>query len=184
MNFLTSELTTAASLTSPDPRIGEWIRLNSASATYVPAEEKRVGYYYGASSPSSDESLRYFHQLDRVLQGSLKVLSESAKRISRQLVAAILEFGPHQMGMSTVLDEDEEVSLVLTAYWPSATMHVEHFFNFPPDEPCDTTVNTYAEPTGTGGVPVRQWGLYCAALDFKQCLRTELRSGKWPLQKA
>lgn len=187
MNFLTSESMTAASLFSPDLHVGEWVRLNSASTAYIPVEEKRIekcGVVLLSDSYGSvvhGIRLRYLGQLNQVLRCSPIALPATAESTSQQLLEAIIEFKPHDLSMSLIVDEDAEASLVLTSYWPEGTLHVEHFFHFPADEPIDTVVNFYNKPATVDQVPIRQWGWHSPASEFQERLREQLRNGQWPL---
>ena len=125
--------------------------------------------------------LRYLEQLNQVLGRSSVVLPITAKSTSQQLLNAIMEFKPHDLSMSLIIDEDTEASLVLTSYWPEGTLHVEHFFHFPVEEPIDTVVNFYNKPAAGGQAPARQWGWHSPASEFQERLREQLRNGQWPL---
>lgn len=127
--------------------------------------------------------LRYHQQLVELLKRSVTALPATATAVSQGLLDSLLEFAPHELGISLVVDEDQEVSLVLTAYWPTGTLHVEHFFHFPADDPDDTVVNFYASPTAPALAPERKWGWYCPVPTFQQRLRNQLRNGQWPLEQ-
>ena len=133
--------------------------------------------------PTNDrQRLHYQLRLSQALHQSGEELPDTAARASQILLDAVLEFKPHQMGISLVSDEDHEVSVVLTAYWPTGTLHVEHFFHFPADDPDDTVVNFYVKPTEFTLVSQRQWGWHCPVQEFSKKIRRQFRNGQWPLQ--
>ena len=133
--------------------------------------------------PTNDrQRLHYQLRLSQALRSLSADLPDTAARASQAVLDAILEFKPHQMGISLVKDEDQEVSLVLTAYWPTGTLHVEHFFHFPADDPDDTVVNFYTAPAEPTLASQRQWGWHCPAQEFSHMLRQQFRNGQWPLE--
>lgn len=181
MNFLTGDLMATAELTAPDPQENEWV-FTSASSLYKPIEETgplSISYY---EPHNLRQQLRYYRQLSKVLRNSSVTLPDSALQISQNLLESVVEFKPHRMGMSIVVDEDEEASLVLTAYWPTGTLHIEHFYHFPADDPEDTIVNFYGEQEGLVA-PQHQWGWYSPVQEFGTRLQKQLRNGQWPLKQ-
>ena len=128
------------------------------------------------------QRLHYQRRLSQALRQSKVELPEMANRVSQELLDALLEFKPHQMGISLVVDEEQEASIVFTAYWPTNTLHVEHFFHFPAEDPNDTVVNYYLKPADSNQLSQRQWGWHCPVGDFSNELRGQLRNGQWPLQ--
>ncbi len=166
------------------PATDDWL-FNSSEATDFAAEEEGLNnapVVFWATS-GNRQRLRYHRRLVEVLKQSSVALPAPATTVSQGFLDALLEFAPHELGMSIVVDEDQEASLVLTAYWPTGTLHVEHFFHFPADDPDNTVVNFYANPTSSVVAPAREWGWYCPAHEFWQRLRFQLRNGLYPLER-
>ena len=154
----------------------------SVAGTPATSQLLQVSGRFWATS-GDRQRLRYHRRLVEVLKHSSVALPAPATTVSQGFLDALLEFAPHELGMSLVVDEDREASLVLTAYWPTGTLHVEHFFHFPADDPDDTVVNFYANPTSSAVAPAREWGWYCPAHEFWQRLRFQLRNGLYPLER-
>lgn len=167
--------------------------LNASNNDYLPDVEGQevlsqanppmfLGSFYGTHQRSSSR-LQYFRQLWQLLHQPVVRLPDSAESDSQTLLDAVLEFAPHRLSLSMVIDEDNEASLVITAYWPTGTLHVEHFYHFPTGDLEDTVVNFYAEQAAADMFPIRQWGWYSPVQEFGARLQKQLRSGHWPLKR-
>lgn len=152
-----------------------------SSISHIPYfQQHRRMWAHGTTNDR--QRLHHQRRLSQSLRHSAVSLPETAGRAGQHLLDAVLEFKPHQMGIGLVIDEAREAGLVLTAYWPTGTLHVEHFLHFPADDPDDTVVNFYAEPVDQNAASQRQWGWHCPAQELSSRLRTQLRNGQWPLE--
>ncbi len=197
LNIAASSFSAYAWSSCNDSVEDNYLLLNSAFLVQVPFEEQEEDFFgpnfpeqqrrlHAGISPQGNgyaQRLLHHRRLSDILHTATVSLPVTARRKSQSLLDAVLAFAPHQIGIGIVVDEEAEASLVLTAYWPSGTLHSEHFFHFPVDDPADTAVSFYASPPVLLAVPARQWGWHGPTEEFASILGSQLRSGRFPLKR-